>query len=541
MDTLFLGFNLKLPLIISCMTGGSDEGRRLNECLARQAGAHGIGIGTGSIRVMLDHPETRSHFQLKKTAGDVPVLANIGAAQLANHPPEVFFEAARSIEADGIYVHLNAVQEVFQTQGDRNFSEWRDSVRRFIESSPVPVLIKETGAGIPPVDGLDLLSWGAAYVDVSGSGGTDWGAVERTSRGEDESLFDGWGYPTAQLLLAYRQIVRAGGESGRLVEGKIIGSGGLREPLDYAKALACGTKITASALPFIRAAASGGDEAVSRYIESIGRGIRAAMALSGSPDLEEFRKIDFMVPSSLADAAEAPEDVDVGDEVVLEPDVEAVHPAIADGVDWTAFHLAASVADRILLDHESVAIGALFGNDEQAEAAMSLGTIRIGASKQGEHISSGTHRAPGLDPIDHISGFPVWSISWSGGDLDTGHIGAIVGFGDGNSGHHFGSGEAGKPGRLLVFGSSFNQGPGQDLGSGDQGTADAQTGPAEFFGGNHHGQILVFPALAISAVISGNAQAKCTQVGHAGDDLFRNVTIGAVDMFGVGSDHLERE
>ena len=308
LETPFLGYRLRLPVMISCMTGGSDNGRKLNRLLAGIAGESGLAIGTGSIRVMLRHPETRSHFEMKKIAADVPVLANIGAAQLVEYSPEILNEAVKSIGADGLFVHLNPAQELFQNDGDRNFLDWYDCFGRLLDHVDFPVLAKETGAGIPPVEGLRLLKLGVSFVDVAGTGGTDWVAIEALRKESGKYIaaqsFRNWGYPTGELLMAYRQIVRAGGDSGALISGRIIASGGLRTPRDFAVSLACGARLGAAALPFIRYAAQGGPDAVADYIAELETGIRAAIVLSGAGSLENLRNTELRVSSELSVNAE---------------------------------------------------------------------------------------------------------------------------------------------------------------------------------------------------------------------------------------------
>jgi len=307
--TPFIGYQLKMPVMISCMTGGSKEGEKLNRMLAEIAEDTGLAFGTGSIRVMLRHPETSSHFKLKKLAPDVPVLANIGAAQLIEYPPETLIEAVKSIDADGLYVHLNPAQELFQDGGERIFKGWYEGLNRLLDHAKFPVLVKETGNGIPPAEGLRMLEREVSFIDVAGAGGTDWIAVEAHSKGGGDNSaaasYTDWGYSTGELLLAYRQIVRAGGDSGSLVSGKIIASGGLRTPRDFAVSLACGAYLAAAALPFIRLASEGGPDAVAEYIAELEIGIRAAITLSGSGSLENLRKTELRVNSDLAFQAEA--------------------------------------------------------------------------------------------------------------------------------------------------------------------------------------------------------------------------------------------
>ena len=356
LGTRFLGYDLAMPVMISCMTGGSEEGRRLNRLLAEAAGRRRLAFGLGSIRVMFRYPETRAHFTMRSLVPDSPILANIGAAQLAEYSAERLVEAVRSLEADGLYVHLNAAQELFQEGGDTDFSHWRDNLRRLIEEAPIPILVKETGAGIGPREGLELLRWGAAYVDLAGAGGTDWVAVESIREGKldghgggaggregagdgegaegaggpmfggaavrdgfspvgaggtvprrdgfgvrDESLagsFLNWGYSTAELLLAYRLLAGVRGETGDLVRGRIIASGGLRRPGDYVVGIAGGAYLAGAALPFIRRASSG-PKAVHNYIDDIDTALRRAILLSGVDSLEAFRHLRLRVKPDL--------------------------------------------------------------------------------------------------------------------------------------------------------------------------------------------------------------------------------------------------
>ncbi|RLW68766.1 MAG: type 2 isopentenyl-diphosphate Delta-isomerase [spirochete symbiont of Stewartia floridana] len=298
----FIGMKLDLPLLVSCMTGGTNEGRRYNFLLAAIAAERKIAIGTGSIRIMLKDPDTLSHFQMKSLASNVPVLANIGAAQLLEYPPETITEAVKRIQADGLYIHLNPAQEFFQRHGERDFSGWFDAIRRLLDCARFPVLVKETGCGIPPSDGLRLLKAGAAYVDIAGSGGTDWIAVEThlqdiRERSAGES-FRRWGYPTGLILLAYRAMALAGGEAGNLISGRLIASGGLRIPRDFALAMACGASMTAAALPFIRRASYGSDE-VHDFIDSIDRGLKAALVLTGAGSFKKLRDIPLRIPPDL--------------------------------------------------------------------------------------------------------------------------------------------------------------------------------------------------------------------------------------------------
>ncbi len=304
LSTSFLGYTLKMPVLISCMTGGSGRGRDLNRILARSAEKCGMAIGTGSIRVMMENPEYKNHFTLKEEAPNVPVLANIGAAQLTEYSHKRILDAVKQIGADGLYVHLNPAQELFQKGGDSDFRGWYKAVAALTEASDIPVLVKETGNGISPEEGLKLLKLGVHFIDAAGSGGTDWIAVENSLNPESSeqaaaSSFYGWGYSTGELLLAYRYILEHSPENAALLHNRLIASGGLRTAMDFAVSLACGAYLAAAALPFIQAAEKGGEHAVCSYAASLENGIRRAMVLSGTAQLETFRSITLRVPPSL--------------------------------------------------------------------------------------------------------------------------------------------------------------------------------------------------------------------------------------------------
>lgn len=305
LTTDFLGYNLKLPLMISCMTGGSDEGRNLNRILAQCAAEKGIAFGLGSIRVMLQHPERLADFTMRPLAPGIPILANIGASELAHYSPVQLAEALKQLEADALYVHLNAAQEIFQDNGSRDFRAWRENLLALIENADFPVLVKETGAGIAPLEGMELLRHGAAYIDLAGSGGTDWVAVECMRHEESQAemindlSFFGWGYPTAALLLAYSRISRRDDAKGAIFRNRFIASGGIRTAKQYALSLAGGAWLAASALPFIKKASAKGRYGVYKYIDSIEKGIRSAIVLSGATNLNNFRNSRLRVSREL--------------------------------------------------------------------------------------------------------------------------------------------------------------------------------------------------------------------------------------------------
>jgi len=294
----FLGRRIDLPLFISCMTGGSEQGFRVNQDLARAAQKARIPVGLGSIRILFRKDEVFEHFHLRKLAPDVPILSNLGGVQIRDIPHEDIHEMNRRLEVDAQVIHLNPGQELFQPDGDRDFRQIYTSIRKFIQGSPIPVIVKETGFGISPEEVDRLLDAGAAYVDLAGSGGTNWITVE-SYRLEEENRaaaeeFRDWGYPTPLLLAAVGHH-----------QGRILASGGIRSGMDAAKALALGAQAVGMALPFVRAVVQGGPEAVEKLIDDFQQVLRSVLVLTGRESLRDFHRVPLLLSPEFRSAVDS--------------------------------------------------------------------------------------------------------------------------------------------------------------------------------------------------------------------------------------------
>jgi len=296
----FLGTRIRLPLFISSMTGGSEAGYRANKELVRAAQAARIPVGMGSIRILFRKPEVFDHFAFKTIAPDVPIFANLGGVQTREMKHHEVFEMIKKLEVDGIAIHLNPGQELFQSDGDRDFRGVFDGIRRFAERCPVPVIVKETGFGIEPRVARALINAGVSYIDLAGSGGTNWVQVEayRATPAERAAAeeFQDWGYGTGVLLGAL--------EKQPETEGRILASGGLRTGLDMAKSLALGAHAAGYALPFIRAVHEGGAEQAVALVERYEKVLRTAMLLTGSRTVADLRNGRLMRSPAFGEAVQ---------------------------------------------------------------------------------------------------------------------------------------------------------------------------------------------------------------------------------------------
>ena len=285
-STEVFGRRLAAPLLVSCMTGGTSEARRINRILAHVVQRHGLAMGLGSGRVLLEHPELVDTFDVRAIAPDALLLANLGAVQL-NKGCGVS-ECRRLVDmlaADALVLHLNALQEALQSDGDTCFEGLLERIAAVCERLDRPVIVKEVGWGIAPDTVKALFDAGVAAVDVAGAGGTSWSEVERHRieaawRHRVAASFAGWGISTAECLRNARRVAPS---------ERIFASGGVRDGIDIAKAIALGADLVGIAGPFLRAAAQGEDAAADFARECV-EVLRIAMFGVGARTLSELHR-----------------------------------------------------------------------------------------------------------------------------------------------------------------------------------------------------------------------------------------------------------
>ena len=273
------------PLFISSMTGGYTDAGAVNAIIAEFCEAQKLPFGVGSQRVMLENPEEIASFSIvREKAPTAFIAANIGGAQLiGNLAKDKIDRLIESIEADAVIVHLNPLQELMQPEGDRNFKGIEAGIAQLTDDSPVPVIVKETGAGISDEVAGRLLDAGASVIDLAGAGGTSWAKVEnkRKSDSEFESVFDDWGIPTVQCLREAQAL-----KETRSFE--IIASGGIRSSFDIVKALCLGADFTASAQPVIKAVVENGRDGLDDLYQKWQKEARTILTLLGCETLDQL-------------------------------------------------------------------------------------------------------------------------------------------------------------------------------------------------------------------------------------------------------------
>ncbi len=288
----FLGRNLAAPLLISSMTGGHELARSINAVLAEVAQRFGLAMGVGSQRAYIKDPSLADTYAVVRNAApSAYVIANVGAPQLIQQSGEkpLTTEQVRQVmdlvRADALAVHLNYLQEMVQPEGDTRSRGVLAAIRGVVAAVGVPVIAKETGAGIAPAQAAQLRDAGVQALDVGGLGGTSFAIVEaerarlhdRQAKADLGELFGAWGIPTmAAIPLACE------------VGLPVIGSGGVRSGLDAARALALGATLVGVARPLLVVAQQGVD-ATAAWIEHFLDELRTALFLTGSRTPADLR------------------------------------------------------------------------------------------------------------------------------------------------------------------------------------------------------------------------------------------------------------
>lgn len=286
LETKFFNKQIDFPFLISCMTGGTMEAENINAKLAIVANNLNIALGVGSQRQALENDTHHGSYKIiRKNAPNIPILGNIGAAQiLSNNVVDKLKFLADLIEADAFVIHINPLQELLQKNGEPNFKGLLKSIERICNKLQLPVIVKEVGAGINKKAAKKLLDAGVKGIDVAGAGGTSWAGVEILRNKDNSGIeFWDWGIPTAECISEINKLKNN-------YKFMLIGSGGINNGMDAAKALALGSDIFASARIILQCLEHSGIDGVEKLLSSWFDTIKKVMYLTNSNSLNQLRK-----------------------------------------------------------------------------------------------------------------------------------------------------------------------------------------------------------------------------------------------------------
>ncbi|MGE5575534.1 MAG: type 2 isopentenyl-diphosphate Delta-isomerase, partial [Ignavibacteria bacterium] len=296
LSTNFLNKKFSAPLIVGAMTGGAKEATAINASIAEAVEKLGLGMGLGSQRAAIENKSLEKTYRVARDkAPNAFLIANVGGVQLVHgYGVKEVKRIVEMIDADAVAVHLNALQEAMQPEGQTNFQGVLAKIGEIAAAIDVPVIVKETGAGISSEDAKALEEAGVKAIDVGGVGGTSFAAVEyyRSTKQSDlylgEAFWD-WGIPTAVSLV----------ENAQSVKLPLIASGGIRSGTDIAKALALGASLTSVSQPILEAAVKGPKETQEKLTCLIEE-LRNAMFLVGAEKLNDLSKSPVVITGKTA-------------------------------------------------------------------------------------------------------------------------------------------------------------------------------------------------------------------------------------------------
>ena len=289
-----LGKELRAPLLIAAMTGGHERAAEINQALASVADERGYAFGLGSQRAMQKRPETSWTYQVRTHAPNALLFGNVGVVQARDMSTDEIAGMVEEVGADALCVHMNPAMELVQPEGDRDFSGGIRTFQRLWSELEVPIIAKETGNGISREVAEKLRSIGIRHADTSGAGGTSWVGVE-TLRAEGEgralgeALWD-WGIPTAASV---RYCVDAGLTT--------IATGGIRNGMDVARAIALGASCAGIARHVYQAFLEGGSDGARDFLLRVERELRSVMLLCGAKTIEDLQRTPRIVTGELRD------------------------------------------------------------------------------------------------------------------------------------------------------------------------------------------------------------------------------------------------
>lgn len=300
LSTTVFGHKFAAPIIVGAITGGTPEATKINANLAQAVEELGLGMGVGSQRAAIEDKKLEQTFKItRKKAPTAFLIANIGGVQLAHgYSLKEAKKAIEMIDADALAIHLNPLQEAVQPEGQTNFKGVIEKIGEITKELDKPVVVKETGAGIAAEEAKRLEALGVKGIDVSGAGGTSFAAVEYyRAKGRKNSfqrrlgdVFWDWGIPTAISIVEVSQSVHI----------PVIASGGIREGLDVAKALALGASLASLSQPILETAVKGLKEtkdALSLLMEEL----RNCMFLVGADSIHSLREKPLIIVGKTAE------------------------------------------------------------------------------------------------------------------------------------------------------------------------------------------------------------------------------------------------
>ncbi|MEM3543865.1 MAG: type 2 isopentenyl-diphosphate Delta-isomerase [Candidatus Micrarchaeia archaeon] len=284
----FLKKDVSAPIMIDAITGGFKGAEKINRCLAEAAEKEGIIFALGSQRAMIENPKLAYTYKIRKVAPTIPIIGNIGIANVNKQIINRLDSALKEVDADALAIHLNPLQEAIQSEGDLDFSGKLEIINEVCDSIDIPVIIKEVGHGMSEETLKKIGNTKVEFINVAGAGGTSWTKIENLRNKGTVRSFNEDGIPTVVSLI----------NAKRLTKKKIIASGGIRSGIDVAKSLCLGAEVGAAALPFLKAYK---ENRVQTLIKSWKYELKIFMFTRGIRNISDFKKLKPKIIGKIKD------------------------------------------------------------------------------------------------------------------------------------------------------------------------------------------------------------------------------------------------
>ena len=278
---------LQTPFFVSSMTGGWSDSLAFNLKLAKACERRSWIMAVGSQRGQLENPSKEEEWKkIRKACPKLILLGNLGLSQLLQVSLKQILSLVDSLQAQGMIIHLNPLQEALQKEGTAQFKGGLKAIEKLVKELSVPVIVKETGCGFSREVLEQLTGIGLAVVDVSGLGGTHWGRIEGKRYNKEESFFgigetfSNWGISTVQSILYSCEKKR---------DYELWAGGGLRTGLDSAKALAMGASFTGFGQIILKALQES-EKTLDQLMSRLEYELKVSLFCTGSSNIQELKR-----------------------------------------------------------------------------------------------------------------------------------------------------------------------------------------------------------------------------------------------------------
>ena len=282
LSTHFASHDFEFPFFINAITGGSENAKKINQKLAKVANECNLLFVTGSYSAALKNSDDDSFKIVKKENPDLQLATNIGIDK--NYTAGIV--AIKALNPLFLQVHVNLMQELIMPEGSRNFNEWENNLKKFVQNIKIPIILKEVGFGMTEDTIKQGVRMGIKTFDISGRGGTSFAFIENMRRKNSLDYLNNWGQTTVSCLLNLKDYTD---------KVEIIASGGARNPLDMIKCLVLGAKAVGLSRTILELAVKYDVENIIKIVENWKIECKMIMCALNAKNIKELQNTKYVL------------------------------------------------------------------------------------------------------------------------------------------------------------------------------------------------------------------------------------------------------